>query len=170
MSIRRHAPSKNVNHRLATVLRIPDQSLADRIDYDIESFQRDLADQNRAIVWDFRHVCRELPPKNSPTDGRSDRCFHNPCHSPCHSPDAASPIGSKAQFGDKASGKRTQNRSRVDDGVRLLGSVHFPGSGLSNRLRHGDTSDSKGSGVFSPIWPYTGWSSFYYRPFDGRRP
>ena len=48
--------SKQVDHLFAAVVWIADQPLADRIDDEVEAFQRDLPDQHRAIVRDLGHV------------------------------------------------------------------------------------------------------------------
>src|SRR3972149_1810618 len=46
--------SKHVDHLLAAVVGIADEFLAHGIDDEVEHLQRDLADEHRAFVWDFR--------------------------------------------------------------------------------------------------------------------
>ena len=68
---------EDVDHVLAVVVRIADQPLADRIDDEVQPFQRDLPNQYGAIVGNLRHVARELALLNGQPDSRIKRRLNN---------------------------------------------------------------------------------------------
>src|SRR5206468_110514 len=70
--------SVQFEHVLAAVGGVADEALADRVDDEIEQFQRDLPDEDGAIVRKFRHIDGAVALLNRQTNRAINLEGHNP--------------------------------------------------------------------------------------------
>jgi hypothetical protein len=67
--------SENIDHVFAVVLWVADEALSDGIDDEIEAFERDLADEDGAIIGDFGNFADRILILRGPAQGIQSLAF-----------------------------------------------------------------------------------------------
>ena len=105
--------SEHVDHLLAAVIGVADEALADRIDDEIQSFQRNLADENGTFVGYLGRLDDAVASldgqANRPLDAEGEDAGRGPC-----SPSAAA---RQPQLRDQTPGNREHRSARIDQRV-----------------------------------------------------
>jgi hypothetical protein len=98
---------------LATMFGITDQAMISKIDDEVQQFQWNLTDQDRAIVGDFGNVAEAV----APLDRQSDGIVSLECDNSAGSPSPPCPEWPKTELLDKSLRHRNHRRPGVDQGV-----------------------------------------------------